>query len=472
MREWLKVTFNITIPAAANKLICELIDNGHTAYVVGGCVRDSLLGRTPNDWDICTSATPEEMLKIFSDYKVIETGLKHGTLTVVVNDQQYEITTFRIDGEYSDNRRPDSVTFTIKLEEDLSRRDFTINAMAYNYDEGLVDPFGGLVDIERRVIRCVGNAEERFDEDALRVLRTFRFACQLGFSIDFTTSMAAQTKSVLLKNISKERINSELCKMIATDYFPNIMLLYPAVWPQIIPETQYMIGFDQANPYHDYDVWQHTSAALRYAASEDITTKLAIFFHDFGKPHCYQEDADGTRHFKGHGKVSAQLADEIMLRLRFDNKTRHDVTELVHYHDAAFELGTKYVKRWLSKIGVEQFKRLLAIRRADIMGQSILNRDARLRKIKDIEQLLSNVLTSAECFSLKDLDISGTDLLQLGFKSDKKLGQTLEHLLQQVIDGELQNNKGELVNAALLELWNYNTEVIMRESCGIQAHKT
>lgn len=442
----------INMPAGAAELLGILQQQGHSAYIVGGCVRDCLLCRTPNDWDICTSATPEEMLNIFSNYKVIETGLKHGTLTVVVDNESYEITTFRIDGEYSDNRRPDSVIFTTKLEEDLSRRDFTINAMAYNYDEGLVDPFGGLTDIERRVIRCVGNAEDRFDEDALRVLRTFRFACQLGFSIDFTTGMAAQSKSALLKNISKERINSELCKMIVTDYFPNIMLLYPVVWPQIISETQYMIGFNQANTYHDYDAWQHTSVALRHIASDDIIIKLAVFFHDFGKPHCYQEDADGTRHFKGHGKVSAQLADEIMLRLRFDNKTRHDVTELVHYHDATFEVGAKYVKRWLSKIGVEQFKRLLVIRRADILGQKAVYSEVRLKKINAIELILETVLKNNECFSIRDLAVTGSDLLQIGYQSDKKLGQVLLELLQLVIDNEIPNEKNELLKVALTKL--------------------
>jgi tRNA nucleotidyltransferase (CCA-adding enzyme) len=446
------VTFNIDIPAGARAIIQVLQNNGHSAYVVGGCVRDSLLCRKPKDWDICTSALPEEMMTIFANYRLIETGLKHGTLTVVIDCEPYEVTTFRVDGEYSDNRRPDYVTFTDKLEEDLSRRDFTINAMAYNDIEGLIDPFSGVADLRNCVIRCVGVAEERFGEDALRVLRALRFACQLGFSIDSVTGVAAIAAAPLLKNISKERVNSELCKMVTTKHFADIMRLYPAILGQIMPEVCDMVGFAQNNPYHEFDVWTHTIAALSHDNSADLTTRLAIFFHDFGKPHCYQDAEDGVRHFKGHGKVSAEIADDIMCRLRFDNKTRHDVTELVHYHDATFEVGTKYIKRWLHKIGPEQFKRLLAIRRADIEGQSSLHSEERLSKVDTIERLLETVLENSECFSIKDLAVSGTDLLQLGYKSDKKLGQTLTELLQLVIDGEILNKKDELIKVALDKL--------------------
>ena len=246
------MTFNIKIPVNANKLINILQQAGYSAYVVGGCVRDSILGRTPHDWDICTSATPTEVLKVFNGFQIIETGLQHGTITIMVDGEGYEITTFRIDGEYSDNRRPDCVIFTGKLEEDLSRRDFTINALAYNDIEGLIDPFGGVADIKNRLIRCVGNAWDRFDEDALRVLRALRFSCQLGFTIEYDTSAAILDKAHLLSNISKERINSEFCKMLCTKNFATIMSLYNTVFCQFIPTINDMVNFDQKNPAHEY----------------------------------------------------------------------------------------------------------------------------------------------------------------------------------------------------------------------------
>lgn len=440
--------FNINIPTNANALIHILQKHGHVAYVVGGCVRDSILGRNPHDWDICTSATPSEMLDIFNDKKVIETGLQHGTITVVVDDESYEITTFRLDGDYSDHRRPDVVTFTSNLEEDLSRRDFTINAMAYNDDEGLIDPFGGLLDIENGQIKCVGNANHRFQEDALRVLRALRFACQTNFEIELHTSRAIDSNAHLLDMISKERINSELCKMVTSSSFPCVLIVYVNVFCRIIPELNDMVGFNQNNPYHDYDVFIHTARALMHDSSSDLITRLAILFHDFGKPHCYQDGDDGIRHFKGHGKVSAEITDYIMLRLRSDNQTRHDVAELVHYHDATFEVGHKYVKRWLNKIGEKQFRRLLDVRRADIRGQKKEYDAERINKVDIIEQMIDEVLQDGECFSIKSLAINGNDLLNIGYKTGKELGRTLSVLLQMVIDGEILNDKDELLKIA------------------------
>ena len=440
--------FNVNIPTNANILIHILQDHGYDAYVVGGCVRDSVLGRAPHDWDICTSATPSEMIDIFKDKRVIETGLQHGTITVVVDDDAYEVTTFRVDGDYSDHRRPDVVTFTASLEDDLSRRDFTINAMAYNDEEGLIDPFGGLVDIHDGVIRCVGNANDRFQEDALRILRALRFACKMGFEIEQYTSCAIISNAQLLATISKERVNSELCKMISSRSFPMILLLYCGVFCQVIPELCDLVGFEQHNPYHDYDVFIHTVKALTYDESDDLVTRLAILFHDFGKPHCYQDDEDGTRHFKGHSRVSAEIADGIMVRLRFDNKTRHDVAELVHYHDATFEVGHKYVKRWLNKIGEEQFRRLLNVRRADVKGHKKEYDAERIRKVDTIELLIEEVLQDNECFSMRDLVINGNDLIDIGYKTGKELGNTLNILLQKVIDGEILNQKEDLLHAA------------------------
>lgn len=448
------MSFKINIPRNARNIIHTLQNNGHTAYVVGGCVRDSLMGRKPNDWDICTSATPNQMLTIFKDYRVIETGLKHGTITIVIDDEQYECTTYRIDGEYSDNRRPDTVTFTNDLIEDLKRRDFTINAMAYNDDEGLIDPFGGILCISQKLICCVGSPEERFNEDALRIMRAMRFAAQLEFDIDPYTRFAMVDLCHNLKTISMERINSELCKMLTANNLslPFQFSLNRYIISRFIPEITNMIGFEQRNPYHQYDVFNHTIHTIQNCTSTDLITRLAVLFHDIGKPHCYQDGEDGIRHFKGHGKVSADMTDEIMKRLKFDNDTRNSVVQLVYYHDATFEVGKKYIKRWLNKIGIAQFRRLLDVRRADIKGQKFDYDKERIEKIDNIERLLEEVLEENQCFTLKDLAVNGNDLIQIGFKSGKELGSVLNLLLNGVINDEFKNNKEDLLKIAENEI--------------------
>ena len=440
--------FKINIPADANELIHTLQNNGHSAYIVGGCVRDSILGRTPHDWDICTSATPSEMLEIFKDKKIIETGLQHGTVTVVVNGEPYEITTYRIDGIYSDNRRPDAVTFTDKLVEDLRRRDFTINAMAYNDEEGLIDPFNGMEDIKYKKISCVGFAEDRFGEDALRILRAIRFAAQLEFTIMPGTDREIHKQYKNLENISIERINSEFCKIASSDDFCVELLLYKDVFSLFIPELKDMFDFPQNNPWHIWDVFGHTIHAVEYCDSDDLVVRLAVFFHDFGKPHSYQDGEDGIRHFKGHGKVSADITDSIMKRLRFDNETRNNVVELVYYHDATFEVGKKYVKRWLNKIGEKQFRRLLQVKKADNKAQNLELSSDRIKELSEIEALINEVLQEDECFSLKDLAVNGNYLIGVGYKSGKELGNTLNKLLQLVIDGDCPNEKEKLLQEA------------------------
>ena len=440
--------FKINIPTDANELIHTLQNNGHSAYIVGGCVRDSILGRTPHDWDICTSATPSEMLEIFKDKKIIETGLQHGTVTIVVNGEPYEITTYRIDGIYSDNRRPDTVTFTDKLVEDLRRRDFTINAMAYNDEEGLIDPFNGMEDIKYKKISCVGRAEDRFGEDALRILRAIRFAAQLEFTIMPGTDWEIHKQYKNLENISIERINSEFCKIASSDDFCVELLLYKDVFSLFIPELKDMFDFPQNNPWHIWDVFGHTIHAVEYCDSDDLVVRLAVFFHDFGKPHSYQDGEDGIRHFKGHGKVSADMTDSIMKRLRFDNETRNNVVELVYYHDATFEVGKKYVKRWLNKIGEKQFRRLLQVKKADNKAQNLELSSDRIKELSEIETLIDEVLQEDECFSLKDLAVNGKDLIGVGYKSGKELGNTLNKLLQLVIDGDCPNEKEKLLQEA------------------------
>ncbi len=440
--------FNIEVPAPVYFIIQELEKCGYEAYMVGGCVRDSVLGRKPHDYDICTSATPDEIIEAFPFEEIIPTGLQHGTVTILINGEPYEVTTFRLDGKYSDNRRPDSVEFTDNLIEDLKRRDFTINAMAYNPKTGLIDPFNGLEDIEYKKIDCVGSAKERFEEDALRILRAIRFASQLDFTIMPGTDWEIHQQYKSLENISVERINSEFCKIVSSEDFCVNLLLYKDVFSLFIPELKDMIGFEQNNPYHAYDVFDHTIHAVEHCESNDLTVRLAVFFHDFGKPHSYQNGEDGYRHFKGHGRVSADITNAIMKRLRFDNETRNNVVELVYYHDATFEVGKKYVKRWLNKIGEKQFRRLLEVRKADIKGQKPDYESERIEKVNNIEKLLEEVLQEDECFSLKDLAVNGKDLMSIGYKSGKELGNTLNELLQLVIDGECPNEKEKLLQEA------------------------
>lgn len=440
-----KTISRICIPDEVRNILNILNNSNYKAYVVGGAVRDSILGRKVHDWDICTSATPDEMMTAFKDLRIIETGLQHGTITVLINDIPIEVTTFRIDGKYSDNRRPDNVTFTDDLTEDLRRRDFTMNAIAYNPTIGIVDPFDGIGDIEERAIVCVGSAKDRFKEDALRILRALRFAGQLNFTLDSDITKEIKNLYMLLSNISIERINSEFCKIVKTDMINVIVLQYPELSKLLIPELEDMRGFKQNNPYHEFDVLYHTIMALRRSETKDLIIRLAILFHDIGKPFSYQDDDDGYRHFKGHGRISAEIAEKIMSRMKFDNDTKDKVAELIYYHDATFQVGKKYVKRWLNKIGEEQFRRLLVLRRADIMGQKLNYEKSRIDKVNKMESVLDEVKRDNECFSLKDLAINGDDLIQLGYKPGKELGNVLRMLLDEVIDGNVDNDRDELI---------------------------
>lgn len=446
-----RTEIEINLPEDVQEIMSVIREYGATSYVVGGCVRDSILGREPHDWDICTSMLPGKLLVEFEEkgYRVIPTGLQHGTITVHLNGSNYEITTFRRDGKYSDGRHPDTVEFTSDLIYDLERRDFTINAMAYNVEEGLIDPFNGYQDIQDKIIRCVGNSNDRFREDGLRILRCLRFATKLGFRVDLLTRSALVKQINFLDNISSERINSELCKIIdASALYKSKRLLYTYAFIlcHCVPELYDGLNFPQKNPYHKYSVYGHTIVVLQECESSDLITKLAAFFHDIGKPHCYQDDENGIRHFKGHGKVSADMTDAIMRRLKFDNDTREKVVQLVYYHDATFEVGKKYVRRWLNKIGVNQFKRLLVLRRADIMGQSELNRDERLQKLDAINNCLEEVLSEKSAFSIKDLEIDGKDVMKYMMMDEcPEVGYWLKHILNMVMDGQLQNNREDLI---------------------------
>lgn len=439
---------NIKIPEGANKIIHTLQEHGYSAYIVGGCVRDSILGRIPNDWDICTSATPYEMMNIFKDERIIETGLQHGTITILINNEGYEVTTYRIDGNYSDKRRPDTITFTNDLTQDLSRRDFTINAMAYNDIDGLIDPFGGVYDINHKLIRCVGSPRTRFNEDALRILRAIRFASQLDFSIESNTIEEIFKQSQWLRHISIERINSEFCKIISAKNCSNKLLEFSNVFSIFIPEIADMFCFKQNNPYHSFTVYGHTVHAMKMCDSDDLIVRLAVFFHDIGKPYSFQDDENGIRHFKCHGKVSADITNRTMKNMRFDNDTREKVVQLVFYHDATFDNSKKSIKRWLNKIGEEQFRRLLKVRKSDIKGQKIDYDEDRISAINLIEKNIDDIINEKECFSLKQLAVNGDDLINIGYKPGKDIGIALQKLLQDVINGEITNEKEILLNHA------------------------
>lgn len=431
---------NIEVPVLVNFILQELEKCGYEAYMVGGCVRDCIMMRNPNDYDICTSATPSEILKAFPNERFIPTGLQYGTVTIILDGEPYEITTYRIDGKYSDNYRPDSVEFTTDLIEDLNRRDFTINAMAYNPKSGLIDPFGGVDDIKRKEIKCVGLAKDRFNENASRILRAIRFASQLGFNIVSDTDWEIRRQYKKLDNVSIERINYEFCKIAQYDGFYTQLLLYKDVFSIFVPELKDLVGFQQNNPHHSYDAFEHTVHAIENCDSPDLIVRLAVFFHDFGKPHSFQDGEDGIRHFKGHGRVSADITNEIMKRLRIDNDTRKKIVELVYYHDATFKARKKYLKKWLNKIGGDQFKRLLLVRKADIKGHKQNYEVARIKKIDDIEIMIEEILSEESCFSLKDLAVSGKDLIEIGFMPGKAIGATLQELLDCVIAEEVENN--------------------------------
>lgn len=435
----------IDMPNGAALILAMLKHCGFDAYVVGGCVRDSLLGLKPKDWDICTSALPEQVEDIFKGNRIIETGLKHGTVTIVMDDGQYEVTTFRTDGAYSDCRRPDNVTFVRNVEDDLARRDFTINALAYDGNGQLIDLYGGVHHLKQGIILCVGNADDRFNEDALRIMRALRFASVYGFKIADETAVAIHKNAKLLNNIAVERINVELCKLLCGKGALQILLDYNDIIATIIPEFKPCVGFDQNNRYHQYTVYDHIAHAVDNYKGTDLTVKLALFFHDIGKPACYTEDENGG-HFHGHGVPSRDIAEQILQRLRFDNKTQKDVTELVLYHDSVIEPTPKTVKRWLNKIGEEQLLRLLDIRMADILAHAEGTQESRIERCVAVRELMNSIISEEQCFAIKNLLIRGTDILNLGVPQSKLVGEILNYLLDRVISGELDNKREVLIN--------------------------
>lgn len=426
----------------------KLSDCGFEAYIVGGCVRDYLMGIKPGDIDITTNARPEQIKEVFKDFKVIETGIKHGTVSVLVNGNQFEVTTFRIDSEYSDNRHPDSVTFTSNIKEDLSRRDFTMNAIAYNEQEGFVDPFCGMEDIKNGVIRCVGEPDKRFKEDALRILRALRFSSVTGFVVEENTRKALFRNKNLLKNISAERIYQEVTKLLCGDNVKRVLVEYVDILGVVVPELLPMKGFEQRNPYHAYDVLTHTAIVVASIDKKPVL-RFAALFHDVGKPHTFSLGDDNMGHFFGHARLSTQMAVDTLKRLKADRETIGKVEKLVKYHDTPIEIDDVVIKRRLNKLGKDDFFDLIKLMRADNMGQSP-NLIIRQKEFDLIEEKAHDILNRQECFSLKDLNINGNDIMELGVKEGKEVGRILNSLLELVITRNVENTKEELVKSAKL----------------------
>lgn len=420
---------------------------GFEAYAVGGCVRDSLLGKTPNDWDITTSAKPENMKSVFADFHCIDTGIKHGTVTVVIDGEPLEITTFRLDGEYEDNRHPKSVTFTSNLGADLGRRDFTVNAMAYSKKTGTVDLFGGQNDLKNGIIRCVGDPDRRFNEDALRILRALRFASALDFEIEEKTAQSLLKNRALLGNISEERIAKELLKLVCGKGAKRILTDFAPVLFEILPELQPMYKNSHDNPHHCYDIYEHTLIAVE-SIDPEPTLRFAMLLHDCGKPAVKKFDENGVAHFYGHQRISAEISAQILARLKVSNKFRDEILFLVSNHDR-WELyeNTEKMPRYLSKFGLDGVLNLLKVMRADVLAQSPEYR-YRLDQIADAEETAKNLAAQKPCLSLSELQINGRTLMDIGIPQGRKLGAVLAQLLDEVIDGVTKNTQEALTTRA------------------------
>lgn len=463
----------IILPKQVNKILNILMNAGYEAYAVGGCVRDSLLGRTPDDWDITTSASPMEVKGLFR--RTIDTGIEHGTVTIMMGNDGYEVTTYRIDGAYEDCRHPNEVIYTKNLIEDLKRRDFTINAMAYNEKDGLVDAFDGRGDLERKIICAVGNPEERFTEDALRIMRSVRFAAQLGYSIEENTFQAGKKYAGNLAKISAERIQTELVKLICSDHPEKIRIAYDmGVTEIVLPEFDAMMKTSQENPHHIYSVGEHTIHALQEIKKDGLSPverrycSLAMLLHDCGKPYTKTTDEKGIDHFHQHAVKSEELAGNVLHRLKLDNDTIKIVKSLVKYHDykvyedykegqSQFKnakegqsqfsdyskegLSLFWVRRSIHMMGWEVFRLLYFIREADILAQSGYLRDEKLKHEKETRELEEQILKNHDALFIKDLKVNGNDLIKAGLKPGKEIGIQLEQLLDRVLEEPSLNEK-------------------------------
>lgn len=442
------MNLTLKLPNNVDKILNMLNNAGYEAFAVGGCVRDAMLGIEPNDWDITTSAQPAEIKEVFSSCRTINIGEAHGTIGVLIDDVVYEITTYRIDGDYADKRHPDSVSFAKTIEEDLSRRDFTVNAMAYNNEKGIVDPFNGQADLKYKALRCVGDPDTRFNEDALRILRGLRFASVYNFGIESKTAASIIRNRLLLNDISGERIASEFNKLLCGDNVKYILSRYKDVFSVFFPEIVSTFDFAQNTPHHNKTVWRHITASVSFIEPDELL-RLVMFLHDVGKPLALRTDSKGIDHFKGHNHFGAVLAKNALERLKYPRKTIDDVCVLIEYHDVRFNEDKRKIKHVLNIIGKENFERLLKIQLADIKAQSMYKRESKLRDHELAKQAFREITDNNECYSLQSLAINGSDLIHLGITDGKSIGFILDNLLDEVINETLENDNVTLKKQAL-----------------------
>lgn len=437
----------IQLPEKVKYIIDTIMEAGYEAYAVGGCIRDSILGRIPDDWDITTSASPYQVKELFP--RTLDTGLKHGTVTVMMDKEGFEVTTYRIDGEYEDSRHPKEVIFTASLIEDLKRRDFTINAMAYNEKDGLIDVFEGMEDIKRKVIRCVGSPMERFTEDALRMMRAVRFSAQLGYTIEEETAKAISALASNLTKISAERVQTELVKLVTSPNPDYLRMAYETgITAVILPEFDACMKTEQRNPHHIYTVGEHTLKAMKSVRADKVL-RLAMLFHDMGKPAKLTVDDKGIAHFYGHPALSEELAGKILHRLKFDNDTIYMVKKLVFYHDYETQALPVKVRRAIMKIGEDVYPLLFEVKRADIEAQSDYQKEEKLQRLQAVFNVYQQIIDEKQCVSLKTLAVGGRDLMEhAGMQAGKELGEMLKMLLEIVIDNPDLNNKDTLLAEA------------------------
>ena len=434
------------LPQAVLSAMVALEAAGFQAYAVGGCVRDSLLGLTPADYDLCTDARPGQISRVFGDCQILHHGEKHGTVGVVLDGNVLEITTFRTEGGYADTRHPDWVAFVGDIREDLARRDFTVNAMAYNPRTGYIDPFGGRQDLERKVLRTVGDPEQRFREDALRILRGARFSARFGLIPEPATSAAMERLAPFMDNLARERVFDELCKLLLAATIDTLRAFVP-ILTQVIPELAPTVGFQQHSPHHRYDVFTHTAHVVE-AVPPALPLRWAALLHDIGKPAAFTQDENGRGHFKGHAKISAEMADAILLRLKAPSALRQQVTELIGLHMTPLEPDKKLLRRRLGKLGRERLEQLLLLQEAD-MGSKGTGKPEDMEQFVHIRKLIGEIFTEDACFCIKDLAINGWDLQQAGFAPGPDIGQCLSWLLGQVQDEVLPNEREALLQSAV-----------------------
>lgn len=436
----------IELPKEVSCIIKLLNERGHEAYAVGGAVRDTILGRSPEDWDVTTSALPDEIKSIFN--RTVDTGIEHGTVTVLMKGKGYEVTTYRIDGEYLDSRHPRDVKFTRNLSEDLLRRDFTINAMAYNNRDGLVDEYGGEKDLEDGIIRCVGDPVKRFEEDALRMLRAVRFSAQLGFTIHPDTREAIIKLAPTIKNISCERIRDEILKLIESDNPGHIRELYNLrLTKYILPEFDEMMACEQNSKHHMYNVGEHTIHAMENIESDRIL-RLTMLLHDMGKPSTKSQDEEGYDHFYNHQIVGAEMANKTLRSLKLDNDTRKKVVNLVRFHDERPVLKEKKVRKCIVETGLEAFPNIFAVKRADTLAQSMYKREEKLRYIDDFEAMYNDIVSKGQCLRIADMKISGKDLIEMGVRQGPDIGDILQELFEDVLNNPSHNEEQYLKERA------------------------